>query len=170
MPVARGAQPRLKSNGDCSNKNLRGDADQALKSITMDRTRTASQRKAEGAHYTPPALADFVADNIVGALGPELSGELKVLDPACGDGSLLVSLVSAVRKRRRAKLFVEGFDISAEAIERTQAALAGFGLNGRVVLRVEDFLDAVGPAWTLQENLFAEQSKGAGTFDMVIAN
>lgn len=135
----------------------------------MDRTRTARQRKSEGAHYTPVALADFVAAHIADAFKGHLAGGVKILDPACGDGSLLVALVQALQQRDdHAKIAVTGFDTSADAISRTGKAL-GFLSSNDVELRVEDFLEAVAPSLTLQAPLF-DGATAPGLFDAVIAN
>ena len=40
--------------------------------------------KKAGIHYTPPALARFLAQEIVKVLDPSIA-KLKILDPACGD-------------------------------------------------------------------------------------
>jgi len=48
--------------------------------------------KANGIHYTPPALADFLAAVTSDVVG-DFPGTLAVLDPACGDGALLCAFV-----------------------------------------------------------------------------
>jgi hypothetical protein len=45
-------------------------------------------RKSHGVHYTPSELAAFVARRVVLQLGGR---ETVVLDPACGDGELLLA-------------------------------------------------------------------------------
>ena len=43
-------------------------------------------QKTQGAHYTPNLLADFVASQIANVLAANHKKELRVLDPAIGDG------------------------------------------------------------------------------------
>lgn len=72
-----------------------------------------SARRDAGRYFTPTALADALVD----ALGP-VDGP--VLDPACGDGRLLVAY--AARFGGRDRLF--GVDIDPVAVEATRARLA----------------------------------------------
>ena len=68
-----------------------------------------------GCVYTPAALADRLAS--IALDGLPLSGDLKVCDPACGDGALL----DAVRARRvDALLFGVDLDVSALASARAR--------------------------------------------------
>ena len=48
---------------------------------------TKEQIKHTGATFTPKELADYLSAKIATHLG---SGAIKVLDPACGEGELLV--------------------------------------------------------------------------------
>ena len=50
---------------------------------------TKEQIKNTGATFTPKGLADFLADKITAYLKQESQ---RVLDPACGEGELLISL------------------------------------------------------------------------------
>lgn len=136
----------------------------------MDKTRSATRRKAEGAHYTPPALAEFVASHMVTTWDGDPAQGLKLLDPAVGDGSLLVALVQKLQQTYNATLEVEGFDISSDAIARAGDALADSGSRVSVSLRVEDFLDSVAPAVISQESLFSDSWGVSHLVDMVIAN
>jgi Alw26I/Eco31I/Esp3I family type II restriction m6 adenine DNA methyltransferase len=73
----------------------------------------SSARKTLGAVYTPDAVADFITES---TLGPELDNlisnittgseeslqtylSLRVLDPACGPGTFLISTINAYKKR-----------------------------------------------------------------------
>jgi type I restriction-modification system DNA methylase subunit len=52
-------------------------------------------RKAGGVYYTPTYIVDYIAKNTVGRLlegrTPKKASELRILDPACGSGSFLIS-------------------------------------------------------------------------------
>jgi hypothetical protein len=52
-------------------------------------------RKAGGVYYTPTYIVDYIVQNTVGKLvegkTPDEIGKLKILDPACGSGSFLIS-------------------------------------------------------------------------------
>jgi len=45
------------------------------------------QIKNTGATFTPKGLADYLSGKILNHIGGE--GDVKVLDPACGEGELL---------------------------------------------------------------------------------
>src|SRR5439155_14154733 len=48
-----------------------------------------AQRKATGAHFTPPDLAALLGRRLLAQDLAEENGEVRVLDPSCGDGQLL---------------------------------------------------------------------------------
>ena len=55
----------------------------------------SSTAKTHGIHYTPPELAQFLA-RLLAAQLPDQSCDLRVLDPACGNGALLAAFAQAV--------------------------------------------------------------------------
>ncbi len=75
-------------------------------------------RKERGAHYTPRALADFVAKRIAGAWAQETRpGRIRILDPAVGDGELLMSLLGEFPESSLTNVDVFGFDEDYGAVE-----------------------------------------------------
>jgi adenine-specific DNA-methyltransferase len=74
-------------------------------------------RSQLGAVYTPALLADWVAELLMDSL-PEEARATGVLDPACGDGSLLRAI-----QRQDETIPLVGFDIDPTAVRRTQQAL-----------------------------------------------
>jgi len=106
-------------------------------------------KKNTGAHYTPPALARFVANALLEICENRAP---TVLDPACGDGELL----AAIREKCPDANLV-GFDLDQAAI-----ATARGRLDGQFERR--DFLNYI--IDREQCALFFDQ----GTFDIVIAN
>ncbi|MET0880700.1 MAG: N-6 DNA methylase, partial [Acidimicrobiales bacterium] len=86
-------------------------------------------RKARGAHYTPPALAD----RLVRLTLP--SGAERVLDPACGGGAFLLALIRAGVPE---PVGVELDSLAAE-VARAATALARAGQPAEVI--VADFLE-----------------------------
>ncbi|MEU2254357.1 N-6 DNA methylase [Nocardia xishanensis] len=83
-------------------------------------------RKRHGRHYTPSALARFLARRLLAhAPRPGPNGELRVLDPACGDGELLLALhreAAALLPGVRLRLTGYDLDESGLAAARTRAA------------------------------------------------
>lgn len=128
-----------------------------------------TKQKARGATYTPEELADFVAEQIVCAadLGTGKS-TIKVLDPAVGEGELLVSLLSRLPNGPRVEVY--GFDTSETALSLTESRLRSAFPKASIHLRQSDFLSFVlGQCGeVLGGGLFETQA--TETFDLIIAN
>ncbi len=75
-------------------------------------------RKEKGAHYTPDGLAEFVAKKVAEQLGGRKN--LRILDPAVGDGVLLRSLAAGVGVRHH----FDGYDIDKPALDAADRSLA----------------------------------------------
>ena len=89
-------------------------------------------RKARGAFFTPPELADFLAGWAV------RSPRDRVLDPSCGEAALLL----AAGRRLRAlggRPALHGFDLHLPSIDAARQLLAQQGFKGD--LQVADFFD-----------------------------
>ncbi len=122
-----------------------------------------------GAHYTPPALAGFVADKIVERIGSPESRYLRVLDPACGNGQLLEAAIEAMLR-----IGVEHWDVTGIEADPQALSEAGSRLDHRdsksVHLIAGDFLD-LATAFQSQKQLWSNDSIEIGSrFDIVIAN
>ncbi|MDD2709945.1 MAG: N-6 DNA methylase [Verrucomicrobiae bacterium] len=139
--------------------------------------RDATQRKANGIHYTPPLLAAYLAQQVVSKLKPRLDkiGQISVLDPACGDGNLLKAIVDATPHRLRAKLALTGFDTDAEALQKAENNLSGLDIAS-VDLRCVDFLSTFSPSDLKQQMDFqfttseCERLQSIILFDAIISN
>jgi adenine-specific DNA-methyltransferase len=112
------------------------------------------EAKNHGIHYTPSALAMFLARRSLAAC--DLTQPLIVLDPACGDGELLAA-VAAIHPEAR----LYGVDRDAAAVAQAQLNLEDIGVTDATFV-VSDFLD-LDPAE-------AVASFGVESFDLVISN
>ena len=106
-----------------------------------------SLRKASGAHYTPGALAEFVARQVFEQIAADTP---RVLDPACGDGALLAAFQNQCPRSQ-----LHGYDLDGAALVQLAANLTG-------AFEETDFLEV---AKSHRDELFAP----AG-FDVVVAN
>jgi tRNA1(Val) A37 N6-methylase TrmN6 len=128
--------------------------------------------KANGIHYTPPDLAQFLAEVVVHRLSFGVRS-LEILDPACGDGALLLAIAQAVPSRLRRRLTLCGYETDADALRQASDLLAGAGVAD-VVLERRDFLAIEGiniGRHRGQRSLLDEPpSAPLRQFDAVIAN
>jgi adenine-specific DNA-methyltransferase len=122
---------------------------------THHRYAAVSREKAHGATYTPTLLADFVAQQLASAVRADRDAELRILDPAVGDGVLLASLVRALRLRGFGRICVSGCDTSLSALEEAQKRFS------------QEFPDLTP---TLQQRDFLDDRLDGERFDAVIAN
>ncbi len=116
----------------------------------------ARDRKRHGRHYTPPALARFLAQRLLRYVAPSASGLLRVLDPACGDGELLLAMhAEAAVLFPGVRLVLTGYDLdaSALAVARERAGAAG-----------------IVATWRSADFLAVEAELADGSFDAVITN
>jgi adenine-specific DNA-methyltransferase len=99
-------------------------------------------RKARGAFFTPPAIADYLASWAV-----ENDPQARILDPTCGESVFLRAAALRLREvgARQADLAdqVFGVDVEAESVRRSKSALMADGLNAKLL--VGDFFDVPNP-------------------------
>lgn len=130
-------------------------------------TRTDKHRadptKAAGIVYTPPALARFLASMALDALGEVDS--VRVLDPACGDGELLLAASQVAAERGIGVAELTGYDTDPRAIEAAYARL-----DGSAHLHCDDFLNlasrSFGDAGLFDATPVMERAR----FDLVVSN
>ena len=126
----------------------------------------ADPKKANGRHYTPDALASFVAAGVARHLPLTATG-LRVLDPACGDGTLLLAMLQTMGAKRAAAARLHGFDTDAVAVAAAKSRLRGHPAAG-LTIEARDFLSIqAGPQLSLLGSVAGERPQ---QYDVVIAN
>ena len=134
---------------------------------TLSRTERhrADSTKAGGVVYTPPELARFLAAQTFDAL--EAPESVRILDPACGDGELLLAAVAEAERRSITVQSVVGYDIDGAAIAKAAERLSGIS---SVSLHEADFValaaDFTGPQGLFEVDDQLEQLQ----FEVVISN
>jgi len=98
--------------------------------------------KAEGATYTPAALATFVAEEMLRVAQLPPDGEIWILDPAAGDGQLLIALLGQLSVLDRRRSIVVGFDTDSEALNECASRLRDLFPECRHVFDSRDFLSS----------------------------
>ncbi|MFQ5803619.1 MAG: Eco57I restriction-modification methylase domain-containing protein [Candidatus Methylomirabilales bacterium] len=83
------------------------------------------KRKATGAHFTPPDLASFIAHRLLHELAPSAASKrmIRVLDPSCGDGELLVAFGRELPDTSRKKFILLGVESDEESLQKAQSRL-----------------------------------------------
>lgn len=117
----------------------------------------ATEIKKTGATFTPRALAEFLANELVSY--SKSKNNLVVLDPACGDGALLSAIQASLPG---SILKLVGYDTNADYLQQAGIILRK---NNNVVLNQEDFLSVCSG----QVDLFGGKTL-AEFADIVIAN
>jgi adenine-specific DNA-methyltransferase len=128
---------------------------------------TKEQIKNTGATFTPSMLADYLSGSIAKYL---TNGSKKILDPACGEGELLVS-ISRRLQEMKGDFEIVGYDSNAEYLDIAQDRVR-LCTTGKTSFVHQDFLEAVElTQGLLPLNFYGDaQPKLNQLFDVVIAN
>jgi len=111
---------------------LLGDFHQLCLANPLDVAEQARNRRREqGAHYTPPALVDYMVSRSLGQMLPRKAAMdgFSVLDPSCGCGAFLVGVLRYLTSQQDGKTpqeilqYIHGSDIDAQAIALAQLSL-----------------------------------------------
>jgi adenine-specific DNA-methyltransferase len=129
--------------------------------------RTIESIKNTGATFTPKELADYLASRIIFFVDKK---DVTVLDPACGEGELLLSMAEYL-SARDIDFTVTGYDLNNEYLSRAKERPYPSG-KCEVNFFNGDFLDVVAiKQRQLSFNFFGEQENEINEFaDIVIAN
>src|ERR1035437_6566031 len=118
------------------------------------RALTTSDRKRNGQHYTPSELAQFLAKRSAPYI--PAGRKLRILDPACGDGELLLSAASVLTQRGYNIGQLVGLDLDEDAIRQARDRLSE--VSASVALTVRDFVRVL------------DEGTPLGEFDLIITN
>ncbi len=122
--------------------------------------------KQTGATFTPKGLADFLAEKIFNYQKNEF---IKVLDPACGDGALLMA-ISNILQEHDYWFEIYGFDSNKEYLSVAKENLLVNNNITNANLIPADFLEVVEPKDN-QLSLFNFRNNSISEFvDLIIAN
>ena len=128
----------------------------------------AEHRKSTGEHFTPTGLSQLVARRLVSEI--KQGGPLRILDPACGDGELLVALVESMPKNLLKNCHVVGIDTNERSLSQTKKRLQDYECMTTEFIH-GDFLGLIENG-SPQLTLFDSQTPGrlGSPFDVIIAN
>lgn len=132
---------------------------------------TYDKKKRSGASYTPCGLAEFVAKQIVENIKLEKAARVRVLDPAVGDGELLLAICRALEDAGHNNIEIHGYDTDDEALGFAESRIRAVDEHINVRFEHQDFLSYVLENFcgdSGQTELF--NAELADHFDVVIAN
>ncbi|MCL4473900.1 MAG: N-6 DNA methylase [Actinobacteria bacterium] len=129
-----------------------------------------SEKKAHGATYTPETLARFVAENMIKEFeGSPANVPLRILDPALGDGELLLSLLRALGEYADRDIHVFAFEPNREELEIARRRLQDHFPGVQLHLKADNFLEYVLENFREHPSLF-DNPDLPDNFDLIIAN
>lgn len=111
--------------------------------------------KENGIVYTPKELSDYIAKNVL-SFTDSHKNNLRVLDPAVGDGELLISLYN-IASKSGIKVSLIGIDTDDDALEKARVRFATAGITNYQLIQ-QDFIE------------FATENNNAESFDLIISN
>lgn len=116
-----------------------------------------SKEKENGIVYTPKAMAEYLAHEMIKHNPPQDNGIISILDPAVGEGELLISIIRNLSNISTSKIIAVGYETDSSVCEITQSKLEELFPNVTITIKNEDFLKAV-------------EDSTVGKFDYIIAN
>jgi len=124
------------------------------------------ERKQSGSHYTPTSLSDFVAYEIVKSFVSDKNfNTLEILDPATGDGELLISLFKELTRNNYKNIKINGLDIDNNAVKVAIQRIEKECCAKEIIIKNDDFLEYV--LNKKEGDLFKNTNN---KYDLVIAN
>lgn len=119
-------------------------------------------RKTGGVTFTPKVLADYLSEEILHFCNPQKE-EPTIMDPACGDGSLLNSIAKKIPLSYKAKFL--GYDTNKDFISYCASTLSTLPHLSHSEFICADFLETTKP----NQDLFSEVHE-IPLVDIIIAN
>jgi adenine-specific DNA-methyltransferase len=140
-------------------------------SVHSIRYADVTEEKATGSTYTPKILADFVSEKIVEAFKRyPIKRPLRILDPAIGDGELLISLLGKLQDQCDLDIEVHGFELNQNELNISKTRIGRLFPQLRVNFEAADFLEYVIRNFGFEGNGNLFSTRTPETFDIIIAN
>src|ERR1017187_4498768 len=119
--------------------------------------------RATGRFYTPEILAEQLAHALIES-APDFSGrEVRIIDPFCGDGRLVVSFrwqVANSRSFRKARFLMPLRDTDKEAVAEAETKIRALACAKKIVVKVD----------ARAHDTFLNSTEALGTYDIALTN
>ena len=110
------------------------------------RYKNESKEKRNGVIYTPTEMADYLALEMIKYGKVELSKatEVNILDPAVGEGELILSMISKIlEKNSTIKINIDGYETDDNVAIKTEQLIKQTFPTANVKITAQDYLEAV---------------------------
>jgi len=133
----------------------------------MSRYTKLSNEKRNGIVYTPKEMAMYLSKQMISFYKTKkLPKKIKILDPAIGDGELVIALISNLKEIGIHDITVVGFETEIQAIESTNNRISEMFPSIHIDIRNCDFVQ-----YMLEEHgTFFSDDIEINNFDFIIAN
>ena len=139
--------------------------------IETPRYAVVPEEKAGGVTYTPQPLSDFIAEKVVEIFDAfPVDRPLRVIDPAIGDGQLLISLLEQLGRRPALNIEVHGFETDQKALNIATGRMRQRFPNVTVRFEHGNFLEFVLEHFGMDGTGSLFSSTVPELYDLIIAN
>jgi len=104
-----------------------------------------SYTKNKGIVYTPRVMADYLSNLLINNTRKLLKDIIRILDPAIGDGELIISLLSNLKKRisENINISVVGFETNKSIINNTVNRILSNFTNVNIEIKNIDLIEYI---------------------------
>lgn len=130
-----------------------------------------SEDKSNGVFYTPRILSNYVARKMLDTFEQvSSSATLRIMDPAIGDGELLISLLKELDVNSDMNVKVFGFETDQKALETASLRLSHLFPSVETCFKTGSFLEYVLENFGVDDNMSLFRQETPECFDLIIAN
>ncbi|WP_295996790.1 N-6 DNA methylase [uncultured Veillonella sp.] len=105
-----------------------------------------SKEKSNGVVYTPTKMADYLAEQMIlfSSFNFSTSNSVKILDPAVGEGELLISMIKKINSHSpQMQIDVTGYETDINVANKTQNYIENLFPDVKVKILPVDFLNHI---------------------------
>lgn len=132
----------------------------------MSRYSKLTNEKQNGIVYTPKGMAQYLSKQMLSFYKESINHRLKILDPAIGDGELVVALISDLKGKGVSDISIFGFETESDVVENTRNRIETEFPDVSVNIYHRDFVE-----FMLEERgTVFDNYIDCDNFDFIIAN